>query len=265
MRAFDRRPWLLLLLPVLACWPVWQWMAQRALDRSEDPWELLGLATAALLVWRCGSPRQTSNASLLVPALWLTLYAASYTFAPPLIRAALATIAIAALISTLYFQRRMHWPLLGLLLLSLPIIASLNFYLGYPLRVMTGAASAALLQMNGFAVVREGALLAWNGQLISVDAPCSGIKMLWTGCYLCCTLAAFQRLNAAHTALLCLLGFAVVMLSNILRASALFYVESDIVGVQKTWHTGIGVAIFIVTVITITTLAHIMGKRQHAH
>lgn len=264
MSPFERNRLLLIALPLLACWPVWQWMAQRATDGASDPWELLGLATALWFVRQRGSIRGREGVKLALPIGLVVVYAVSFHVLPPMLRAVIAVSALAAVISAACFGRRMHFALWGLLLLSLPIIPSLNFYLGYPLRVLTGSAGAALLQMNGFAVAREGAMLVWNGSTIAVDAPCSGIKMLWTGCYLSCTLAAFQGLGAGRTALLGLLGFVVVVIANILRASALFLVEADIVALPKEWHELVGVAIFALTAIGIMGLAQELGRHRHA-
>lgn len=258
----ERHPWLLIVLPLLACWPVWQWMAERATDGSGDPWELLSLVTAVVFIGQRRKTHASGSRRLALPAALVVLYALSYPFLPPLLRAMVAVSAIGACLSAVCFDRPLHVPLWGLLLLSLPLIASFNFYLGYPLRVVVGSATAALLQMNGFAVLRDGTLLNWNGQTIAVDAPCSGVKMLWTGGYLCCTLAAFQGLDAGKTVLLCLLGLVVVIGSNILRASALFYVESGVVPLPTQWHAGVGVAIFVLTALAITALAQKLGKHH---
>lgn len=244
---------------LVACWPVWQWLWLRFTDASEEPWEIVSLLTALAFVSQASAPA-SARPRLGLPLALLLLYAAGYAWLPPLPRATLAFSAIAATLSTLRFGTRLHLPLWGLLLLSLPLIASLNFYLGYPLRVFTGTATAMLLQTNGLAVVRDGALLLWNGQSIAIDAPCSGIKMLWTGGYLCCALAAFQGMRPGRTLLLGLAAFAVVLLANILRASALFYMEAGILPLPPAAHTGIGIAAFIVTAALIAALAHWLDK-----
>ncbi|WP_034923523.1 archaeosortase/exosortase family protein, partial [Candidatus Accumulibacter vicinus] len=67
---------------------------------------------------------------------------------------------------------------------------SLQFYGGYPLRVLAGSLAVALLQLNGLAVERAGAVLLWDGRQIAIDAPCSGLRMLWAGAYLMAAAAA---------------------------------------------------------------------------
>jgi exosortase/archaeosortase family protein len=240
-------------------------MAQRATDGSTDPWELISLATAATFIWQRRNMGSSHRINLAAPIALLLLYAASYQALPHLCRAIIAVLVVGACINAAYFGQRMPLALWGLLLLSVPLIASFNFYLGYPLRVLAGSATAALLQMNGFSVLREGTLLAWNGHTIAVDAPCSGIKMLWTGCYLSCTLAAMHRLSFKATLSLCLLGFIAVIASNILRATALFYVEADIIALPKEWHSLVGIAVFILTAISMMLLAKKISEPRHAH
>jgi exosortase len=257
----SRRALLLLLLAAL--WPVWLWSAARAVDGSDEPWGLLALATAALFVWRRRADPVAAEAPLGLAILLLALYAAAYPLLSPLPRALIAMSAAAAALSALCFGRRLHPALWGLLLLALPVTASLDFYLGYPLRALVGTATAALLQMNGFAVVPEGSLLDWSGRLISIDAPCSGVRMLWAGAYLALTLAAFQRLSAAKTALLCALAIAGVLAANVLRAAALFYLESGLLRLPGDWHAAVGVAVFLLAALTVADAARRIGKPAH--
>jgi exosortase/archaeosortase family protein len=254
---------LLLAALVASLWPVWSWIALRAADPGEG-WELVSLATAVLFVLLRKPAAPPAAAALALPALLLLAYAASYPFLPPLLRAAIAMAALAAAASALWFGRPLHLPLAGLLLLSLPLIASLNFYLGYPLRLVVGKATALLLQMNGFAVLAEGSLLVWNGESIAIDAPCSGVKMLWAGAYLAFALAAFRRLDAIRTSILAVLAAAAVVAANVLRAAALFYVEAGIIRPPGDWHAAIGVAVFVVAAVAVAAGASALTVRHGA-
>jgi exosortase/archaeosortase family protein len=120
----------------------------------------------------------------------------------------------------------------------------LQFYLGYPLRVIAGDLSAFMLRMNGIAVAREGAMLAWQGQLVSIDAPCSGVKMLWAGLLLASALAAAGRLTAPRTGAALTLAIVAVVAANALRATALFYMEAGIVHLPASAHGAIGIVSF---------------------
>lgn len=254
--------WILAAL-IAATWPVWRWMAHRFADGSGDTWELLAALTAAAVLVRDRN-LQPSIASLSIPAAFLFIYAASYSFLSPLPRGMLAMAAIGTAISSLWYGKRIDVAICGLLLISLPVMASLSFYLGYPLRVATGSISEVLLHMNGIAAFREGAQLEWDGKLIAIDAPCSGVKMLWTGAYLSFALAALMRLSAFRTVALALLSAVVVILANAIRATSLFYLEAGIVEGPERLHDAIGLVMFAFAAATVFALARKLAGYRHA-
>jgi exosortase/archaeosortase family protein len=250
-------PVLLLVLQILAFWPVWRWYAARATDSSDDAWGWVALVTAAVLLVRFKT-EWNEQPKLWLPALLTLGYALSFPFITPLPRALIAMTAIGATLSVYCFRSKFQLSFCGLLLLSLPLMASLQFYLGFPLRATVAAIASPLLQLGGLAVVREGTCLNWNGTLISVDAPCSGVKMLWTGLFLTFTLACYFRLNTWRTVAAVLLSFAAIILGNTLRAVALFYLEAEIIklpeNISGTAHSAIGVMMFLFTALTIAWL-----------
>jgi exosortase/archaeosortase family protein len=245
------RAFLILSLQLIAFWAVWQWYVVRLYASPEERWGLVALVTAAICVLRkrSGAAHERTNESLfLVSAILLTLsYGVSYSHVLPLVRATLAMLAVACALGSVIGQRRggTHVGVAGLLLLALPVVPSLQFYGGYPLRVLTGRVAAPLLQLSGFAVTAEGTCLNFGGQAIWIDAPCSGIRMLWVGLFLACTLVALYELRLLH-ALIALTGAGVVIVAgNIFRAVALFYVEAKIIEVPAWTHEATGVASFL--------------------
>jgi exosortase len=266
-RLLESRRFLPLIALVAAVWPAWAWLTRRMISDPAEAWALLSLATGAVFLWR---ERPTVGASLArirwgLPMALLLIYAASYLSVPPLVRALIAMSAIAAACSEVYLGKRMDLRLWGLLLLSLPLIPTLNFYLGYPLRVVVGEMTSALLHMNGFAAIREGTILLWADRRISIDAPCSGIKMLWTGMYLSCALAALQRLDAKRTIVLGAIALVVVILANVLRAAALFYVEAGLVPEAQSAHSRIGVIVFVFAAAALVAVATKLRVPAHAN
>jgi exosortase/archaeosortase family protein len=206
----------------------------RLMSSPEDRWGLLAVGT--LVLYLLSSKRTAPVSSLLLPTLLTLLYAVSYPFMPPLLRAAIALIAVG---STFLRVPLGAW---GLLLLSLPLIPSLQFYLGYPLRLIVASVAAPLIRLSGFAVVQEGVYLNWYHYPILIDAPCSGIKMLWAGFYMTFTLACFYHLSPQRTIIVSALAFLMILLGNIFRATALFYVE---IGNMPAWtHSGVGLITF---------------------
>ncbi len=200
----------------------------------------------------------------MLPAMLLLCYSLSYHLLSPLPRAAIAVTAIAATVSAIRFGQRLHLGVWGLLLLALPVVASLQFYLGFPMRALVAKLAAPMLQLNGFAVAAEGASLNWNGDPILIDAPCSGVKMLWTGFYLTFALACYYRLNAKRTALACAAAFGAIIIGNTFRAAALFYVEAGAPNLRLPgWtHEGVGLVVFAATAIAIAWMAMKIYQRR---
>ncbi|HYG82131.1 MAG TPA: archaeosortase/exosortase family protein [Pyrinomonadaceae bacterium] len=230
----------------LALWPVWQWYAASVAGSADGKWGLLAAASAAVLLWRKRAWGGAGRAKLWLPAVFLLLYAATYAFLLPLARAALAFTAVGLTLSALVLNRRCHAGLLGLLYLSLPVIPSLQFYGGYPLRVFVAAVTAPLLRLAGFNAAREGTCLNWGGQLIWIDAPCSGVRMLWVGLFLVCLLAAVYDLRPLRTLYSLAAAFVVIVLGNVFRAVALFYLEAKVVLMPAWSHDYVGVVAFAV-------------------
>jgi hypothetical protein len=194
------RALLIIAAQIIAFWPVWRWYAARVGGSTDEAWGLLpAFACVAYFIWRGKTAESdTVKLELLFPVLLVLTYAASYQFLPPLLRAVVAVTAVGCTASLLRFGRRFHPGILGLLYLSLPLIPSLQFYGGYPLRAFVAMAAAPLLRLGGFAVVQEGTCLNWAGRLIWVDAPCSGIRMLWVGMFVACAARLSIRTSASE-------------------------------------------------------------------
>jgi exosortase/archaeosortase family protein len=242
-----------------ALWPHWHWMARRLTDGSDEPWGVLALATVIVLVARERRALATPSAAHLVAAGVLAVIAAVATiFLPPLLAGALAMLALAAFLAGALRARAIA-PLLTLLLLALPIIASLQFYLGYPLRVVTAHAAAALL--TGLGVKAAGAALEWQGLTVLVDAPCAGIGMFWMGSYVA---ALFSHLNGADARRTLLNGGVAALLvlaANVGRNVALFFPEAGLVAWPAWSHDAIGLLAFAAALIPL--IAFTQRGRPH--
>lgn len=245
---------------LMAFWPVWQWLALSSMDGSNESANLLAAATAILLAWR--APAEGSIAyPLALPTVCVLLYTMACLAGLSLsVRAACAALALGSLASAVRLGKRLDLAMLALCMLALPVAASLQYYLGYPLRVMAGTLSVAMLHTNGIAVVREGAMLAWDGQLLAIDAPCSGVKMLWAGLYLACTLAGIRGLAAPNTILAVAAAIGIVVVANAMRAAALFYLETGMV-IGPAWaHEAIGIFCFAIAALAIYGMTHSFKK-----
>jgi len=239
-------------LQLIAFWPVWLWYGQRMLDQSDEPWGILALVTVLFILVRQKDARHAISQQALIIASALTLvYVATFGLLPPLLRAIVAVLAMSVTLAGIGFGRASQAGVAGLLLLSLPLIASLQFYGGFPIRAITAFCSSQLLNWIGFDVLPQGTLLYWQGEVIAVDAPCAGIKMLWTALYLNFTLAAWRNQGLLTTWLSTSVTMFSVFIGNVLRSTLLFFTESGIVHAPSLAHSVIGIFVFALVATTV--------------
>lgn len=243
---FDRLPPLAWLgLHAAALWPHWRWAAARMSDGSDDPLGLAAIAVLALCLWRArGRMAVRPDLRWLAAAGLLTLAATLGTLAvPPLLAAVCAALALACSARAFLPAGHATLPLAGLALLALPVVSSLQFYAGYPLRLVTAEASMWLLRLAGMAAERSGASMQVEGRLIIVDAPCSGVQMVWMAYFCACAVAAWHGLrDRSFVSRLPFLGLA-VMAGNVLRNSVLVALEARQVPVSDATHQAIGLVV----------------------
>jgi exosortase/archaeosortase family protein len=253
--------WWALAAGLLACWATWRWYAGRVAASPEELWTLLALVSVgvfAVVAPAAARPR----APWLLPTVLLLAYAAGYHLLFPLARAVLAMAVLAATISAFRFGVRLHPGVCGLCLLALPVIPSLQFYLGYPLRALVTGMTVMLLRLAGLFVQPEGTALRWGDILVVVDAPCSGVKMLWVGCYMACVLACAFRFGWRGTALAIGGTLLLELLGNVFRAMALFFPEAGVFHLPAWGHDGIGLFVFGVTAVGIVAYLQMLQRRR---
>jgi exosortase/archaeosortase family protein len=245
----ERLPgWLWLLASGLALMPVWQWCAARLRDGSDDPLGVIALLALLVIVVRDRAQfAQRPRPLWLLSALALAVLAVlgSDTL-PALLRGVLAILALSSILMALRAATRPMSAMVGLGILALPLLSSLQFFIGYPLRVLTAEGSAWLLGLAGQEVTRSGSALIVAGQWVMVDAPCSGIQMGWMAYFTACSAAAW--LNIADGRFVRRLPFVglVVLIGNILRNSLLVMKEAGQLNWPDWTHEAVGVAAFAV-------------------
>ena len=248
---------LYLLCALLALHPVFIWMARRAVDGSDEPWGLFALCGAIVVVTR--SARQEELVEN--PNFWsfpsvLLLYIVSLWWFSPLPRALIAMTALALLCMSLFQRNRFNLGLVVLFWLSLPLMASLQFYGGYPLRVLVAELAGHLLRLSGEPVTRVGVHLQQGGHVVSVDAACSGLKMLWSGGVATALLVSWFSLPPLRALAALTSAAAILIVANVFRAAALFQWEVR----HEQWmhlplahlvHSAIGLVLFAFAVMGI--------------
>lgn len=279
------------ILVLIAFWPVWSWYVQRTFDRSDEPLGLLALVSLIGLVWFRSSTKiplpestavpsaisnvesksTTSIKSIVGMGILLLIYMLSFGFVPKVISAAIAVITTAFVATTVLRLCKLLPGDWLLALLSLPLVASLNFFFGFPLRVFVTIVACFLLRISGFAVDANGTELIFAGQTIEVDAPCSGVKMLWFSFYLGAAFASYYLMPWRSTLLILPVALGSALLGNIIRVTSLFYIETGIISVASIGtdphfvHEATGVAAFLFQGILIFLFAQFLSaKEPHA-
>jgi len=254
-----------LALHALALWPHGVYLVRRAFDGSDDPLGVIALlAVTALVALQRPRLRLTPHLGWLATALALALLAngAWWAGAPSLASALLAALSLAGALLAWWPRQQGKAPLLGLVGLTLPWLATLQFYLGWPLRVLTAQLSAWILRCTGFVAERSGASMVVDGQLVIVDAPCSGVQMAWLAYFTACACAAaFALPDRAFVRRAPLVG-AIVLAGNVVRNSVLVALESRPHGITPAWHDVIG--LMVLAAVCAAVWMSMRHRRDHA-
>ena len=252
----------ILALQVFAFWDVWRWYITRAMYSWDQPWGVLALIAAIVFLVASRKPWPEEAPSLLLPTLLVIFYTATYLPFAPLARATVAFTALGVTASSLRFGKSFHPGIFGLLYLSLPTLPTLQFFGGYPLRIVVAELTAPILRMSGFAVIPEGTCLNWAGKMIWIDAPCSGIKMLWVGLFLTFVVLCLYELPLLKTLLLLPLVSVVILVANVFRAVALFYIEAGVLNMPAWGHEYAGVIAFVLEAAGIIGIMLMLKRRN---
>ena len=227
-------------LLVLASWPNVGWYLDRMRDGADEPWGVLALA-AAILFCVFGWKQEVRPWRFLFAGACLILALGLAAWLTPLLVSLLLFLALACLL----VDRRCWLGHSGLFVLALPLISSLQFYGGYPLRWLVGKLSAGLLAMLGHAVEVQGTVMKWRGEMIVIDAPCSGVQMLWGSAFLACVLICIQKSDFKRSIVVLQVASLSAFFGNVVRNVLLFYLESGLVGSTEWAHEAVGLAVFI--------------------
>jgi exosortase/archaeosortase family protein len=224
---------------LVAAAPVLWWFAQRLDDGSDEPFGLLALAFALGIAWRDRHHIRSGTWNRVAGASLILLSVIGIGSVPPLLRAAL----VVAGTGTWFGLHRMPG-VLGLIGLSLPLVASLEFYAAYPMRLAAAEGSVRLLELGGLAVARDGVNIELAGMVVGVDPACSGVRMLWFALVAAMALAAIHRVSWRMTLTGAALAVAWTIPANTFRATWLALEESGRFAGSWIGHGGIGLLCF---------------------
>jgi exosortase/archaeosortase family protein len=249
-----------LLVPVAGYWYIWQWYFNRVKSSPEEAIGLLAIFVFMLL-WCIRTIFQRHaifKFSLWPISLLLIMYGFSFFLPiPSIVKSAVAFLTLFLTIYWASFGTHPPVSFWGLVLISLPVVPSLQFYLGYPARYISASVTVPLLQLNGFSVSQSATNLVWNNQLVQFDAPCSGVTMLWAGLLVTLFISFVYRFSLLKTCVAVFVACLLVLFGNVLRGCSLFYLETGAIPFESSWlHEGIGVGAFVlVTTGIVVTLS----------
>lgn len=241
----PRLSWLVL-APLAAYWSVWADYAARLQRDSGALVHAIAVAVGLFVLWDGDTPqraRTIRRAGFGLSLVCLLAFALAYPHIGAMARCALALLGVGSFVC---WQRGSARPLLGLclMLLGIPMLSQLESLVGVPLRVTVADAAAALVRIPGLAITAEGTRLSWAGGAVDVDAPCSGLRMLWTGALASLIAIAHFRLRMGAALALGVGALLLIWSGNVLRCAALFYIESGMVPAPAWAHAGVGLIVF---------------------
>jgi exosortase/archaeosortase family protein len=245
-----------LALQSLALWPVFVWAGRRMADGSDEPLGFVALVLLALAALNGRlACRRDARTPWLAVALALTIAATVLAaLLPPLATALIGMLAIGCAWAAFRAERAAVLPVLGLLLLALPLIASLQFYAGYPLRWLTAQCSAVLLPLVGVAAEPSGASLVVAGRLVIVDAPCSGVQLVWLGYAAACAAALWFGLRDGTFVRRLPWVALTVFAGNVLRNTVLVAKEAGLLAWPAWSHDVVGLVVLALVCIAVVAL-----------
>ena len=229
-----------MIFQLIALSPVLWWFGTRLDDGGGEPLGLLTLGLAVALAWRDRGSLRAGKTARVWGAVLMLVSVLAIPWLPPMIRAALALAGIGCCHG---FHRRAG--LMGLLVLSLPVMASMQFFIGYPMRIAAAEGAVRLLELGSGVVSREGTQIMLGGQSIGVDPACAGVRMLWHALAAAMALAAIHRLSWRATMIGGVMAVALVIPANAVRAALLAAEESG----HGLGHGGTGLAGFAILLV----------------
>ncbi len=239
------------------------WWRARVRGDPEEAWGLLVIAgLAGFLGARPARPlTRRVMAGLAMLALGV---AAAAPGAPPLVRAGMALMLAFGVAAGPRLRSGERAPALALLALGLPLVASCEFFLGYPLRRVATELSAILLALGGILARPEGTGLVGPFGLVAVDAPCSGIRLLRTGLVLAAGTALAARAGASGLGIRLATASLLVVLGNAWRAAGLYPLEVAFPSRPEWLHEAVGLVCAAAVVVGILVVDFVLPVGEPA-
>ncbi len=235
------------------------WYTQRMIDGSDEPVGVIALLTLlALIIAR----RRILAWRSLDPSEWTVLI--SLVALLTLFRDLLPNLVVASLLlvsaTTFALRRGLPPATMGMALLSLPLLATLDFYLGFPLRLACGWLFALLFNGLVGGLELSGLSLVYQGIEVVIDRPCAGINYLWSGWYAAALIACLRNFRGLALLAWSLASLIILFGANVARVGLLFVLEINQL-ITDSGHQSVGLAVFILALLLLFSIGNLLPSK----
>jgi Transmembrane exosortase (Exosortase_EpsH) len=222
------------LLVALAAWPSVVWTGRRLIDSAGDRLGIVALCALMLALWhaRLRFDRPPRVALLCIAATLVFATNLAPDALPDALRALIAACAVTTALASVADRDETIAPYAGMLLLALPLMASIDFHAGYPLRLLTAESSRWLLSLADWEVARVGSTVTVDGHFVQAAATSSGAHLAWVGAFIACVVAWMLRVPSVALVMRLPLIAVATLVVNIARNTLL--IAADASQVQMT-------------------------------
>lgn len=218
------------------------WLGFRLADN--DGWSCyLGIAISILFIFKSKKEINVKKYTFYFLSIFLVIFSLTIEFMPHLIQC-LAILFILYAGFCLCLDKALNFRIILLLCFCLPWLATFQFYLGYPLRVICSHGATLFFGLINLPVELKGILFSYQNQTVYIDAPCSGIKMLYIGLLFAVILCNLFELSLKKTVIFLGLTFLMILVTNVFRYIILFFGETGFFYMPEWLHSGIGLILF---------------------
>jgi exosortase A len=152
------------------------------------------------------------------------------------------------------WTKRISFPL-GFLIFMFPLPMGAIAAFSFPLKLMVANLATSFLNLFGFPIFREGAVVHLARTTLTIDDPCSGIRSLISLLALGALIAYISKTSILRKLILFISAIPIAIFTNVLRVCALIlaanWLGSQWAMPEHWFHTASGMGVFGISMILI--------------
>jgi exosortase A len=150
------------------------------------------------------------------------------------------------------FTKKIPFPL-GFLIFMFPLPTGAISVFSFPLKLMVANLGTSLLNLFGFPIFREGAIVHLARTTLTIDDPCSGIRSLISLLALGALMAYISNTGLSKKVILFISAIPIAIFTNVLRVCALIlaanWLGANWAMPEHWFHTASGMGVFGISMI----------------